>query len=209
MPGYGDSDAPAGGIDADRLAEILVSGLVDLVPAGRPLALAGFSFGGVVAGHLTALSRHPVRRLVLIGSGGLDLPRPPPPTLIKWQTETTEGGRRAAHRANLTAVMIADPARIDDLALHLQAENTRRARLRSRSVSLSDALLRRLEQARPPLAGIWGERDPMTGSYLEMRRELLAKLDPGSPFMIIPGAGHWVAYEAPDAVNATLIEWLG
>jgi pimeloyl-ACP methyl ester carboxylesterase len=208
MPGYGDSDLPAGEMDADRLAEILVSGLVRLVGERQPVALAGFSFGGVVAGHVAAVSRHPVRRVVLVGAGGFGLPRPPPPVLVKWQRETTEEGRRAAHRANLGAVMIADPGKVDDLAIHLQAENTCRARFRSRSVSLTNALLQRLEAARPPLGGIWGELDTMTGSYVGMRRDLLARLDPGSPFEIVPGAGHWVPYEASEIVNASLIDWL-
>jgi 2-hydroxy-6-oxonona-2,4-dienedioate hydrolase len=105
-------------------------------------------------------------------------------------------------------MMIADAGKVDDLAIHIQAENTQRARLRSRSISLTDALRRKLDNVRLPLAGIWGERDPMTGPYVETRRELLTRLDPGSPFVVIEGAGHWVQYEASDKVNATIASWL-
>ena len=27
--------------------------------------------------------------------------------------------------------------------------------------------------------------------------------------VVVPGAGHWVNQEAPDVVNAELLEWLG
>jgi len=208
LPGYGASDAPAGEIDADRLADIVCGGLDEILGKRARVAFAGFSFGGVMAGHVAAAMPERVRRLVLLGAGGLDLPRPPPPQLAKWQAAATEEGRRDAHRANLAAVMIADPGRIDDLAVFLQAENTGRARLRSRSISLTDALRRKLESTPLRLGGIWGERDPMTGAYIGTRRELLRSLDPDCPFEVIPGAGHWVQYEAPGTVNALLLDWL-
>lgn len=209
LPGYGASDVPPGEIDADALAAIVRAGLDELIGADTPVSLAGFSFGGVMAGHVAALRPGVVRRLVLLGAGGLALPRPPPPRLVKWQDAVDPGARREAHRANLAAVMIADPAKVDDLAIHLQAENTGRARLRSRSISMTDALRRKLEGMRVPLAGIWGERDAMTGQHVDTRRDLLRRLDPGSPFLVIPGAGHWTPYEAPEAVNAALLSVLG
>lgn len=208
LPGYGGSDVPPGEIDAERLGAIVVSGLEQLVDQSEAVAFAGFSFGGVMAGHIAARMAPKVRRLILLGAGGLALPRPAPPNLIKWQKATSDAERRAAHRANLAAVMIADAAKVDDLAIHIQAENTQRARLRSRSISLTDALRRKLDDVRLPLAGIWGECDPMTGPYVETRRELLTRLDPGCPFVVIEGAGHWVQYEAPERVNAAIASWL-
>jgi 2-hydroxy-6-oxonona-2,4-dienedioate hydrolase len=208
LPGYGGSDVPPGEIDAERLGAIGVAGLEQLVTESEAVAFAGFSFGGVMAGHIAARMAPRVRRLILLGAGGLALPRPAPPSLVKWQKAESDAERRAAHRANLEAVMIADAGKVDDLAIHIQAENTQRARLRSRSISLTDALRRKLDHVRLPLAGIWGERDPMTGPYVETRRELLTRLDPGCPSVVIEGAGHWVQYEAPDRVNATIASWL-
>jgi pimeloyl-ACP methyl ester carboxylesterase len=54
------------------------------------------------------------------------------------------------------------------------------------------------------LAGIWGEADATTGAFLDARRDLLRSLDPAAEFVVIPGAGHWVQYEAPAAFNAAL-----
>lgn len=206
LPGYGGSDMPPGEIDAERLSAIMVAGLERLVAESEAVAFAGFSFGGVMARHIAARMAPRVRRLILLGAGGLALRRP------VWSN-----GRRRSRMPNavppiapnLEAVMIADAGKVDDLAIHIQAENTQRARLRTRSISLTDALRRKLDHVRLPLAGIWGERDPMTGPYVETRRELLSRLDPGCPFVVVEGAGHWVQYEAPDRVNATIASWLG
>jgi pimeloyl-ACP methyl ester carboxylesterase len=208
MPGYGDSDPPPEPYGVDSLAQILASGLDRVVPGGELVALVGFSFGGVMAGHVAALRRDGVRRLILLGAGGLGLPRPTVAALRNWRLLRSARDRAAAHRHNLAAIMIADPARIDDLAVHLQSENTRRTRITSRPISLTDALRHRLAEARLPLAGIWGERDAMTGDLIHTRRELLQGFDPGCPFAVVEGAGHWAQYEAPDAVNGLLLEML-
>lgn len=208
MPGYGDSDEPPAPYGADSLAEILASGLDAVAPRGDPVALVGFSFGGVMAGHVAALRRERVRRLVLLGAGGLGLVRPAVGSLRNWRHLGSDEERAAAHRHNLAAIMIADPARIDDLAVHLQSENARRTRIASRPMSLTDALRRRLAEAKLPLAGIWGERDAMTGAFVDTRRELLRGFDPGCPFSIAEGAGHWAQYERPEAVNALLLDIL-
>ena len=51
------------------------------------------------------------------------------------------------------------------------------------------------------LAGIWGEHDVTAGPYLAERRERLRQFQPGATFDVIPGAGHWVQYEAPERVQ--------
>lgn len=208
MPGYGESDLAPEPHTPDALAAIMAAGLAEVLPAEERFAIAGFSFGGVMGGHVAALMPERIVRLVLVGAGGLALPRPPTPKLVKWRDIPDEAGRREAHRANLGAMMLADPGAIDALAIHLQSENTRRARRVSRTVSLSDALRRKLERVPVPLAGLWGGRDAMTGAYIETRRALIAELDPEAPFVVVPGAGHWLPYERPDAVCAALRSFL-
>jgi pimeloyl-ACP methyl ester carboxylesterase len=38
------------------------------------------------------------------------------------------------------------------------------------------------------------------------RCDLLQSIQPGAPFTLIKGAGHWVQYEKSDAFNAALTE---
>jgi hypothetical protein len=52
--------------------------------------------------------------------------------------------------------MLADRARIDDLAVHLQTENLRRARFRSGGIPESEALLEALPAMLAPEAGTPG-----------------------------------------------------
>src|SRR3546814_13345992 len=51
MPGYGDSDPPPEPWTPESLARILAAGLVEIVPPPQRFDLAGFSFGGIIAGR--------------------------------------------------------------------------------------------------------------------------------------------------------------
>jgi pimeloyl-ACP methyl ester carboxylesterase len=204
MPGYGESALPPDPHDPASLAQALAFGLDDVFPGREPVALAGFSFGGVIAGHLARLRPDRAGRLVLVGAGGLGLERPTLPPLKRWRRLEGQTEREEAHRANLQILMLHDPARIDALALYLQSENTARAHIDSPSISATDTLRRCLDEVNAPLGGIWGEADATTGPFLHTRRELLRAIDPQSEFAVIPQAGHWVQYEAPEAFNTAL-----
>ena len=204
MPGYGDSALPPDPRDPASLAQALARGLDEVFPGDDPIAIVGFSFGGIIAGHLARQRPDRARRLVLIGAGGLGLPRPALPLLKSWRRVESEAERVEAHRANLQILMLHDPASIDPLALHLQAQNTARTHIDSPAISKTDTLHRCLHDLRIPLAGIWGEADATTGEFLDTRRELLRSFDRDAEFAVIPGAGHWAQYEAPAAFNAAL-----
>ncbi|MCC7345897.1 MAG: alpha/beta hydrolase [Variibacter sp.] len=202
MPGFGESASPPAPYTADSLAEIVAQGLDRLLPGAR-YAVTGFSFGGVVGGVLAKHRPAAVRRLVLVGSGGLALPRPQITLLKNWKRMESEAERLEAHRTNLGILMLRDQRHVDALALHLQATNTVRTRINSRSISLTDVLRRSLPQFPAPLAGIWGIDDATSGPYLDTREKLLRELDPSAEFIRLDG-GHWIQYEAPDAFNAAL-----
>ena len=65
-----------------------------------------------------------------------------------------------------------------------------------------------LPKLRIPVNAIWGERDQIAYYKLEDRVAALRALCPSVELRVIPSAGHWVAYEAPEAFNATLAELL-
>ena len=116
----------------------------------------------------------------------------------------TGAARVAAHRTNLNRLMIADPAKIDALALLIQDWNTRHARLKTPLLSRSGALRAALETVRLPVNGIWGGLDPPANPRAREREAALRAIRPDVNFHMIAGAGHWVAYEAPAEFNATL-----
>src|SRR3546814_10059166 len=99
MPGYGDSDPPPEPWTPESLARILAAGLVEIVPPPQRFDLAGFSFGGIIAGHLAALEGERVGRLVLLGPGGFALPRGEAARLRRLEARSEE------HTSELQSLM--------------------------------------------------------------------------------------------------------
>ena len=116
--------------------------------------------------------------------------------------------RRDTHRINLNRLMIADPAKIDDLAILIQDWNTVRSRLRTPAISRSGAIMRAIDQLQSPLNGMWGELDAPANPKGPERVATLRAHCPDADIRLIPKTGHWAAYESADIVNATLLEML-
>ncbi len=208
LPGLGDSDEAPHPYTAESLAEIVAAGIDARVPAGQHYHLVGFSFGGLLGGHIAGLPGSRAASLTLVGPGGLGLRRGPNPDLRNWRRAKTDAERAVIQRHNLAAFMIADPARVDDLAVHVQIENTRRGRTKSRPIAVTDTLAQALPRVTVPITGIWGDRDVTAAPYFEERQALLQAVQPDSVFHLIEGAGHWVQYEAAEQFNALLLSRL-
>lgn len=206
LPGLSESAMPPPPVEPGRTAGIVIDGLRRLLGDGTRYDLAGFSYGANIAGHVAAAEGGKVRSLTIVGAGALGLPRSHTP-LEKVRDKTGEA-RIAAHRFNLASLMFADPARIDPLALAIQEWNTVHARLRSRPLAHTPSLRDALSRATAPLAAIYGERDAIAWPNLHLRYEVLRALRPDVGIHVIPGAGHWVAYEAAEAFNAALAQAL-
>jgi pimeloyl-ACP methyl ester carboxylesterase len=206
LPGLGDSDEVLGDPSPEDIANTVRTGLTQIIPLDAPYDVIGFSFGALIGGHMAAKMGDDIRSLTLVGGGALGLKRPHIP-LVKWQSDLPAEELRAVHRTNLSRLMIADPERIDDLALHIQEVNTKMARIRSRKFANSDSLLQALRQSSPQyLNAIWGEFDAVAALNMAERFDLLRKIRPDVHLEIIPKAGHWVAYEVADRFNTLLTE---
>lgn len=211
MPGFGDSDLPSGPHTADLLADAIAPGVDAVIGPSEDFDLVGFSFGAVIAGLVAARLGSRVRTLVLLGAGALGLTPIAMPTLTPIAPGSTAAEIARAHRENLRLLMIADARRIDDLAVFVQMENISRARFKSGSIPTSDVLLKALPAIRARLAGIWAARDAFSGARaerIEEHRRALAAVHPDLDFRVIPDAGHWIPFEAPEAVNAALLDVL-
>lgn len=207
LPGLGDSAMPPEPDTPWSIAGIVAAGIEALTPAGETYHLVGFSFGAVVGGPLAVRHDGRVRSFTIVSAGGLG-PRRPPVELRAWRHLEDPAERAAVHRSNLAALMISDPAKIDELAVRLQAENTGRARIKSRPASRTPVLAEALPQVSAPVSGIYGDRDATALPDIGERETLLRVIKPDLDFRLIPNAGHWVQYEAPEAFNATLLDLL-
>jgi pimeloyl-ACP methyl ester carboxylesterase len=210
LPGLGESDVPPdpdlpsllsspsviGAIVAAGLREILVDERFDM---------AGFSFGGLIGGQAAKVLGAQIKTFTLVGASGMQLTRPPM-ELLRRTVHMSDADLEAVYIHNVMTLMLHERSSLDALALHIHKTNDTNARTRSRKASLGDSLLLALPEIKARIAGIWGEFDATAVGHMHERPELLRSIQPGAPFTIIKGAGHWVQYEKSDAFNAALTE---
>ncbi|MBW8755479.1 MAG: alpha/beta hydrolase, partial [Sphingomonadales bacterium] len=204
MPGHGDSAMPATE-DHRGISAALAAGLREIL-GGRQADLAGFSFGGCAFGHFAAWYPELVRRLVLIGTGGLDTPHG---HVRLGRVAGLKGEeRKAMLRSNLLGLMLHHPDSVDELAEHLLVVNARRARLATAAdLVLPDKLARILPEVSVQVDAIWGEFDrPHPDPALQ--EAVFRRTHPDCDFRVIADAGHWAMYERPEAFDAALLDIL-
>jgi pimeloyl-ACP methyl ester carboxylesterase len=206
LPGLGESDFPPDGEDAVAIATIVADGVDRIVGAETSYDVVGFSFGATMAACVGALRDQRVRSVTIIGSSGVGALGS---TVNLEKVRHLEGQERwDTHRTNLSRLMIADPRKIDDLAVAIQDWNTVRSRLRTPAISRSGAIMQAVDQLRSPLNGMWGELDAPANPRGPERVAILRTHRPEADIRLIPETGHWAAYESADTVNAILLEML-
>lgn len=214
LPGHGSSAMPE--VESmEAIAKALAEGLTRIlgspsasgkVVGGRPVDLVGFSFGGVTFTWFAALYPRLVRRLILVGTGGLGTPHG---NIDLRRISGLRGEqRREALRRNLLGLMLHHRESVDDLAIHLLISAGIAARFTaSARLVVPDRLLTVLPRVRAPVDAIWGEYDrPHPDPALQ--EAVLRSVQPGLTFRVIPDAGHWAMYERPGAFVATLEDLL-
>lgn len=209
LPGCGDSPDVSADIAASQYVRIVAEALATYPGLQRPFAVVGFSFGGAVAASVTAQLAADVSKLALLAPGGFGRPAGRALNLLKIPFGRDETLVADALRHNLREMMFFDPAAIDDATASLHRDNVVRARFDNRRVSLSDSLLRDLTRIEPPVLVLWGERDNLAHPSVHERADMCRTHGRNVRVDIVPGAGHWVQYEAPDAVNEALVHFLG
>src|SRR6202022_4256301 len=107
-----------------------------------------------------------VSGFTVVGSNGLGLVRQPT-ALERVPEGASEGKILAVARHNLAALMIADGAKIDELAIYIQSQNAPRGRVKSRRFSRADTLARALPLVQARLDGVWGGRDATAYTHLD------------------------------------------
>lgn len=204
LPGHGDSAMP-GVTSHDAISAAVATGMAQLLEPGEQADFIGFSFGGAVFTHFAA--RHPqfVRRVVMVGTGGLGTPHG---HIDLGRVSGLKGDlRKAAIKRNLLGLMLHHAATVDDMAMHLLIENARKARLSVVDLVLPDKVLDALPRLKVPLDAIWGQFD-RPHPEPSVQEVVLRRYQPDLDFRVISGAGHWAMYERAQAFNAALLDLL-
>ncbi|VCU70367.1 4,5:9,10-diseco-3-hydroxy-5,9, 17-trioxoandrosta-1(10),2-diene-4-oate hydrolase [Pigmentiphaga humi] len=202
LPGHGDSDLPAGEASCAAFAAMLWQGLDQLLGPQASPALAGFSLGSVLVESMAMQRPAQVPQVVLL-RGGFRLAVPPQPELLRWRGVEDPAERARIHRHNLAVLMFGDASRIDDEAVAVHAANLERCRLDVRPL-LASRQVQAYTGLRCGVHGIAGERDVYGGGEASAQERALKDTLPQATFDLVPGAGHWAAYEAAEQVNSMM-----
>lgn len=209
MPGFGDSALPADPRSCVCIVETIARGIDRLTASDEPISIAGFSYGASMSSPVALASKRGTDAVCLVGSHGLGGKRGDPGPLTHWHNAKTPEELRLAQRQNLAALLIADPANIDELAIHIQTVNTRKTRLRSREVTDRPKLNGSLERVNARVVSIWGSLDATAYPYVAECERRLLEARPDAQMRLLEGIGHWVCYEAAEAFTPLMIEMLG
>lgn len=204
LPGHGDSALPVV-VDHDTLSAVIAGGMRELLGEVQKAEFVGFSFGGAVFTHFAARYPELVKRVVIVGTGGLDTPHG---HIDIGRVGGLQGEeRRAAIKRNLLGLMLHHADTVDEMAMRLLVCNGRQARLPVVDLVIPDKVVNVLPQVKVPLDAIWGEHDrPHPDPALQ--ESVLRQFQPDMDFRVIADAGHWAMYERPEAFNAALLDML-
>lgn len=207
MPGFGESEDLTLPHTPEKISANITETLLKLISPEETPIICGFSFGGLIAGHLSynLIERglNP-EKLILVGPGGLGAKRGEMRNMIARHSKMSEEEIYQAHKTNLEILMMHDATKVDDWSVHIQKQNTDAHRIKSRPISSTDTLARILEKQDVPLFLLWGEKDASVGVYLEDRMSILRDINSKVRFHVEYNLGHWIMYENDVVFNKIL-----
>ena len=207
MPGFGESEDLTLPHTPEKISANIAETLLKLISTEETPIICGFSFGGLIAGHLSynLIERglNP-EKLILVGPGGLGAKRGKMRNMIARHSKMSEEEIYQAHKTNLEILMMHDATKVDDWSVHIQKQNTDAHRIKSRPISSTDTLARILEKQDVPLFLLWGEKDASVGVYLEDRMSILRDINSKVRFHVEYNLGHWIMYENDVIFNKIL-----
>ena len=207
LPGFGNSIDVAPDIDPPRYVD-LVCDAVREIAGGASIRLGAFSFGAVNAVMVSARMPETIEKLALVAPGGLGRVNAAAANLRRMPPDSAgEDEKRAVLRHNLHLMMLAHADSIDDATIDIQRDNVARTRYDSRRFTGSHLTKEYLWQVRSPMIAIFGALDNLSHPSVYARVIPLRSTRPDIPVELIPNAGHWVQYEAAEAVNRLLLEF--
>jgi 2-hydroxy-6-oxonona-2,4-dienedioate hydrolase len=206
MPGFGESDPPADLDSPAGHARALVEGLRLIGGVDGPIDVIAFSLGALMACYMSIAAPDLARRLILVDAGGLGTP------VIKADLRSVRGVKddaaiRAINRHNLAAMMIHDPATIDETAVDISIFCGKRVRTRVQYQVIPDKTLVAVAKVRVPIDVIWGEHDYIHPDPA-LNADAIRTLQPEAELRIVAKAGHWPMYEQPERFTAAALDLL-
>lgn len=192
-PGFGESaDDPRVREMHDYVLHYLE--LLDQLGLGR-VNLVGQSLGGWLAARFTIEHGHRVRRLVLCCPAGLRVPEHP--TLDIFSVPPEQLLTRLIASQDLLQRLQSRPPSIDAMVAQYREQTSLARVMWERNYDLT--LERWLHRAAMPSLLLWGQADRVVP--VEQAQVWASRL-PNARVEVLPGAGHLLFHETPDAARA-------
>lgn len=172
-------------------------------------ALAGLSMGGALAMTMARMDPHRVERLaVLDANPGVD-DDARRENRRRQLADAERLGVGALTRSELVPLYLApdncSPELIDLTVAMAERHGLETYRRQLEALMTRDSSREHLADFSGPALVLCGELDAMCAPKLH---EEMAQRLPNSQLVIIPGVGHLATVEAPQVVNAALLDWL-
>lgn len=222
LPGFGASARPDAAYTPPWYAH-LVSGFLRELGVRRA-TVVGHSMGGQIAMTLALTEPGRVSRLVLSAPAGFERFDRGEAAWMKayWHEGRALESRETEVRASFVqAAFNTDDAGVERLVeervrlgLHPDFRGTSVAVSRCIAGMVDHPVLDRLGELAVPTLIVFGTADEMipnpvfTGGSTRRIAEIGHAAIPGSELVLIRGAGHTVHYDAPDAWNRAVLQWL-
>ena len=223
LPGYGASGKPDAPYTPPWYADTIAAWM-EKVGVDGPAVVTGHSMGGQIAVHLALRYPEKVDRLVLSAPAGFERFSPGAARYMRtyWHETRAMEASEEHVRANFMTMVF---NRHDEGVERLIEERVRlgqspsfggTAVAVSRSIAgmLDHLVIDRAREVRAPTLIVYGTDDKMIpnpvfngGATRDIARQASAAI-PGSRLVMLPGAGHTVHHDAPQAFNRAVEEFL-
>lgn len=209
LPGFGDALAPPGFEFTLHGFARVIGGLIDAVGLG-PVHLGGNSLGGAVSAALALERPELVRSLTLIGSAGVQMPRP---SALQRRMEAGDNPfvieSFEEYEALMRFVLERPPPIPWPIRRHLADGFIARAELHQQIMENILAgqwdLTEELDRIGVPALALWGDRDRLID--VSAGRVFHERL-PRSRLVIFHGVGHCPQYEVPERTGSLVERFL-
>jgi 3-oxoadipate enol-lactonase len=201
-PGFGQSDAPRGEVQADVYADVVLE-ILDALGLEQAF-VAGCSWGGQIAAHLGVKAPARVRGVLIMNA-------PLGPSLgghafevlgTRWFGGTAFWGNGVARSMFSPASQKAHPERVRAFASAFTSFDKAAAAVTARTVlTRFPGLGEVLPRLAVPTTILMGAEDRL---YPVERMRPFAALAPNAKLVVVPSCGHLAPLEAPEAVAAAL-----
>lgn len=204
--GHGDTDKPDGPYSIEMFASDWEN-LIEALQLG-PVCLVGFSQGGMTAQILAARRPDLVTALCLVSTSGRSSPAARANMEARLEAQRSEGPELAAKVAAKSifspAWMEANPTALQNFITRRAAQDQRALEAATRALFDFDATALHGSLSMPTRV-IAGEADALTSA--QGMRDIAAAI-PKADYVEVPGSGHMIPVEQPDAFVALLDEFL-